>query len=444
MSLDSPASKTEAVSDTEAVQSPTLRNQGTGTKAVIDDYPEGGLQAWAVVFGSFLSIFMTQGAIAAFGVYEDYYTRIFLPEKTPSEIAWIGSMQLFLTFSLGLFSGKLFDEGYIRHLMFIGSLIYLFSYFMLSLAKPNHYYQVFLAQGLGVGLGMGLLYIPSISICFHYFKRKRAMVSGIASIGGSIGGIVQTIGLNHLFNGRVGFAWGVRIYGFIMLAMAIISNLLIRPRLPPRKLRTDGTPPPNVRKVVMDIPFLLAIFSSNLIFFGVYFPYFYVQLFAILHGISTNLSFYTITIMTGANMFGRVAWGILGDKYGIVNAISTTSALTAVVGFTMIKATEVKGLIPFIIFYGFFSGGFFSTIGPTTAAYVESISDFGFAIGYASFLESFFVLTAEPIAGALLDAPQYKWNRSIIFSNVMILGGVGLVLISRSMLVKRTGRGWKT
>lgn len=162
---------------------------------------------------------------------------------------------------------------------------------MLSLAKPHNYYQVFLSQGLGVGLGMGLLYVPSVSIILHYFKRKRAMVVGIASQGGSIGAIVQTIGLNHLFNGRVGFAWGVRIYGFIMLVMAIASNILIKPRLPPRKLRTDNIPPPNVKKVVTNVPYLVAILGANCVLFGIYFSYFYVQLFSILHGISTNLSF---------------------------------------------------------------------------------------------------------------------------------------------------------
>lgn len=112
--------------------------------------------------------------------------------------------------------------------------------------------------------------------------------------------------------------------------------------------------------------------------------------------------------MTGSNTIGRVIWGILGDKYGFVNCVIASSAFLAIVGFTMIKATEVKGLIPFVIFYGFFSGGFFSLLGPTTAAYVESLSDLGFAIGWGSFLESFTVLTAEPIAGALLDAPRYR------------------------------------
>jgi MCP family monocarboxylic acid transporter-like MFS transporter 10 len=32
---------------------------------------------------------------------------------------------------------------------------------MLSLAKENQYYQVFLPQAIGLGIGLGLLFLPS-------------------------------------------------------------------------------------------------------------------------------------------------------------------------------------------------------------------------------------------------------------------------------------------
>lgn len=52
--------------------------------------------------------------------------RDFLKELSPSQISWIGSMQLFLMFSLGPISGKLFDEGYFKPLLLSSSLLYLF------------------------------------------------------------------------------------------------------------------------------------------------------------------------------------------------------------------------------------------------------------------------------------------------------------------------------
>lgn len=50
---------------------------------------------------------------------------------------------------------------------------------MLSLAKPQKYYQVFLSQGLGMGIAVGIMYITISSVVAHHFRKRRslAMVS---------------------------------------------------------------------------------------------------------------------------------------------------------------------------------------------------------------------------------------------------------------------------
>ena len=54
---------------------------------------------------------------------------------------------------------------------------------MLSLAKPHQYYQIMLTQGLGMGLGGGTLFLPSLSIPSHYFRRRRAVAMGLVVAG---------------------------------------------------------------------------------------------------------------------------------------------------------------------------------------------------------------------------------------------------------------------
>ena len=56
---------------------------------------------------------------------------------------------------------------------------------MLSLAKT--YWQVFLAQGVCMGLGAGLLYVPSIALIGFSFSRKRALAQGIVTSGIAVG-----------------------------------------------------------------------------------------------------------------------------------------------------------------------------------------------------------------------------------------------------------------
>lgn len=77
--------------------------------------------------------------------------------------------------------------------------------------------------------------------------------------GSSFGGIVYPIMLNHLFHGSVGFAWGVRASAFLNLGLLVAANCLMTPKLP---TRNDGpeTPKPNLRDILTDAAFMLAVF----------------------------------------------------------------------------------------------------------------------------------------------------------------------------------------
>ena len=72
-----------------------------------------------------LITFCTFGYAQSFGVYEDLY--VLAGASTPSNIAWIGSFQLFMIFAMGLPAGKLFDAGYFHHIQIAGALLFVFS-----------------------------------------------------------------------------------------------------------------------------------------------------------------------------------------------------------------------------------------------------------------------------------------------------------------------------
>lgn len=81
--------------------------------------------------------------------------------------------------------GPVFDRGYLKSLILIGSFFVVFGLMMTSLS--TEYYQVFLAHGVSVGIGCAFLFLPSIAVVATYFTSRRALAMGITASGGSIG-----------------------------------------------------------------------------------------------------------------------------------------------------------------------------------------------------------------------------------------------------------------
>ena len=177
-----------------------------------------------------MELFNTFGYINSYGLFEAYYVEHL--GLSLSAISWAGSTQTFLLLSIGIFSGRLFDAGYLRPLLIVGSAAQLLGVFMTSLA--TQYWQLLLAQGICGGIGAGLAYCPIIACVSTYFSKKRTMAITIATAGTSTGGVVFPVIAQQLLP-RVGFAWTVRCMGFVMLFNAVIIILIARPRLPPRK-----------------------------------------------------------------------------------------------------------------------------------------------------------------------------------------------------------------
>lgn len=146
----------------------------------------------------------------SYGVFQEYYSTHQLAGQSPTAISWIGSIQLCFCPLLGCISGPLFDAGYLKHLIVVGGSLYVFCMMMTSIA--TEYWQILLAHGIGVGLGMGLIFSPSVGTLSHHFakSRYRTLAYGCQASGSAVAGVVVPIMLRFLFP-AVGFGWGMRI-----------------------------------------------------------------------------------------------------------------------------------------------------------------------------------------------------------------------------------------
>jgi hypothetical protein len=123
--------------------------------------------------------------VNTFGNYQTFYESDLLSSYSPSAISWIGSIQMFLLMFVGAATGPIYDAGYARHLIYFGTFFTSFGMMMLSIC--HQYWQVLLAQAICVGLGTGMLFVPSVALLSTYFTTRLATAIGIAATGSGIG-----------------------------------------------------------------------------------------------------------------------------------------------------------------------------------------------------------------------------------------------------------------
>ena len=155
--------------------------------------------------------------------------------------------------------------------------------------------------------------MPAVGVIPQWYNRHRGLACGITFSSGSLAGIVFPIAMRQLFV-SVGFGWTIRILGFIWLGCLVVCNLLIRPRLKPKKSLTGGQVID--LSALRDLRFLLlgiGIFFSDWALFG---PITFLTSYSLAQGIDPNLAYYVIAFLNIGSCIGRVVPGVLADKIG--------------------------------------------------------------------------------------------------------------------------------
>lgn len=161
-------------------------------------HSESSLSAYLTVLAAALIFTNIWGFTFIFGIFQSFYETSLLTSESPSNVSWIGTIQSALLVIVGVISGPLYDQGGLKWMMISGSTLILIGLFMLSLS--TQYYQVFLTQGLAVGVGGGLLYMPTLALVSGRFARRRALALGVVTCG--IGFGTFRMNINFAFSGR--------------------------------------------------------------------------------------------------------------------------------------------------------------------------------------------------------------------------------------------------
>jgi len=381
-------------------------------------------QSWFQVLLSHLINFNSFGFMLSFGIFQAYYTEALGFEA--SSVSWIGTVQLFLVYFVGIFSGRAMDAGYYRINLAAGLVLQLVGAFATSFA--SEYWQLFLAQGLCQGLGNGLVFCPAVALVSTYFPAKgRAFAVSLVACGGATGGMVfPAIAQTLLY--RIGFPWTVRVMGFVMLAVSLLVLPFSRPKF--------QSPSSNAwldLGAFREVPYVLFCFGMFLAFWGLYFAYYYVRLYVrnVLDA-SQGVSFDMLLVINGFGIPGRFVPALLADKYFTpLNVEIPVIFITGVLIFVWIAIHRVVSFSIWVAAYGFFAGGSQSLFQAAASSFATDPEKRGVRIGMVFTFVSFACLSGPPLCGKLVQIQNGRYLAAEIFGGTATVAGSVLLFAAR-------------
>lgn len=385
--------------------------------------PDGGFIAWVHVLLTHIVFFNTWGIANGYGIFQQYYTQVL--GQSESSVSWIGSVQVFLLFIVGVPAGRLTDGGHFQAVFTSGVFLQLLGLFMTSLSTK--YWQIFLAQAVCLGIGNGFTFCPALSVLAQYFEKYRAFSVGLAAAGGAVGGLVYPVLINWLiFEDDVGFAWALRAMGFIMLATYIPCLIWFKPRLPPRK-----SGPWIDTSAFSELPFVFFSLSMFLNFWGLYFAFFYLGTFT-RDQIGDTEPIYLLMVLNGVGVVGRALPPIIADRWtGSLNILLPISIAASLLVYCWAAVDSTGGLYAFAIVYGFLAAALQALFPGVATTMTPHPNMTGTRVGMILGFVSFANLTGPAICGALIRKMHGSYLGAEMFAGSSILLGAVMALAAR-------------
>ncbi|KAF3004217.1 hypothetical protein E8E13_007051 [Curvularia kusanoi] len=362
----------------------------------------------------------------------NYYQTHQLRDYSPSTIAWISSIEIFMMFAPGPIVGWAFDNFGPKHILIFGTFFHVFGLMMTSLC--TQYYQFILAQAICSPLGLNCIFNAATGTIPQWFLKKRGAAYGIMAAGSGLGGIIIPIMASHLIP-EIGYAWTMRAIAFMLLGLLIIGVLTVKARLPQQKRALQLSV---FLEPFTDIRFVLITASSFLFFMGLFIPINFLEVQAIHDGMSVRLAGYLLAVLNAGSIFGRIIPGALADKLGKFNlqSVFCTAAGIIVLALGLSASTNAEYIL-FAALYGFTSGAYVSLL-PAQMAQISEVHQIGVRVGVTFACVSIAGLVGAPIAGAIVSHNDGKYWGMNVFSGVLLLSGAALFTLTRMYVA-----GWQ-
>ncbi|CAN5334595.1 OFA family MFS transporter [soil metagenome] len=328
----------------------------------------GVFYGWFVVAAAFAVMLVGFGSAYTFSAFVESLQRDFGASR--GSVSLVFSLAGFLYFGLGIVSGPLADRWGSRRLAVAGMILVGLGLAAASFARTLT--EVYIAYGLGVGLGVGASYVPAIGAVQRWFVRRRGFASGLAVSGIGVGTLIMPP-LAALFIDTLGWRTAYLVLGCLAAVVSAGMALLIENDPRDRGLGPDGDAArpdiqsaspvgASVSEAVRSPQFISLYIACLICSFGVFVPFVHLVPYALDHGVAKSSAVLLLGVIGVGSTVGRFFLGGLADRMG-----RRASLLLMFVGMALALAiwavsTTVWPLAAFAFVYGVFYGGWVAVL----------------------------------------------------------------------------------
>ncbi|EHY60009.1 hypothetical protein HRR80_007552 [Exophiala dermatitidis] len=431
-------------------------DQDVAASPPVDTKPSQ-LHQVTVVLAGFVVVSMTCSIVFSFGVYQALYEEMAKQPNTPftgcssALIGLIGTLAL----SLMTMGGPLTLNWAKLHspqvVISAGGILFGVAFILASFSQ--YLWEFALTQGLLVGLGTCMSYVPMTAVGPAWFDKRRGLAMGLIISGTGVGGMIWPPILRALIE-HVGFRNAMRVSGSICAVLVAVAGFALawEPKFEDRiRVETRPLREKSILAQIVSFPrldwqvekskkFIAQALGNFTQAAGYSTPLFFYAAYAQSRGYSATAAANFITLSNAANFVSRIIIGHAADKLGRLYALFGTTLVSAVavLGFWLPstfcnnrETCSTKADVLFFFFtvlYGSFASAYISLF-PATLLELFGVQHFTGVNSALYLLRGMGALLGTPLT-ALLISQSTALSLSRTYIHAAITVGVLMAAVA--------------
>ena len=314
--------------------------------------------AWVVVWATFVCLALIFGVSYSFAAFFESFAVEFSAQR--ADVSWIFGLSGFVYFVMGAGGGMLADRFGPRIVCSAG--MALIALGLLATSWATSLFAVYLSYGLLVGLGIALVYTPSIASVQPWFTTRRGLAGGIASSGVGAGTLLVPV-LVAMAIGPTPWRDAMQVLALGVLVLGLLAAALLR-RAPAAPSSGSGgsasglTLRETLRSPTFRWLYLATVLASPVMFI----PFAHVSASARDLGLGEAFAVGLVGLIGVGSLVGRFAIGLLADRLGRAQTL-VLMQLSMGASYVLWGAAGGQGLlVVFALWFGLSYGSIVSLL----------------------------------------------------------------------------------